>query len=423
MRVTDAACFRAAAQEMEALGLCVTEAPHPGSEPYGVLAGKADSRLFLLPLRPRAACLGSLGLIQPMRFGPRAFKGFFAWTIRLGMARIPLRGRVHVSGVNRVAAAFGARAAHSAFLTGTAGPHRKLVVQCMDGRGNVMGYAKVSRTPAVHGLLANDAAVMRELRAAGLRTAIVPRVLLHDVRDGTAVLATDTVPAPRGRRPLRLQALHLAFLDELAARTASARAGDGDALLALWNAQVRDITNGLSSGWRIRFWRALHALEAKTALIAPRGLAHGDFTPVNSFPCGDRLFVFDWEYAGRSYPADFDLIRFLAAATQARPRHAARRVAAIQRELARELGRSEEQAHARLVAYVCACALRGACRQPRHEPLQWESERGDAAMLDALLSSVPWAERVSPRNPFAASHAVPRHPSRVHEACRQTAPA
>lgn len=418
--------FHAGVHEMEALGLRVTAVPHRGSEPYGVLAG-AGSRWFLLPLRPRAVCVASLALIQPMRIGPRALKRISEWTLQLGMPRTLLRNWVHVSGANRVAGVFGPGVAHNAFLTGTAGPHRKLVVQCMDKDGSIKGYAKVSRTPAVHALIANEAHMLAAVHALGLRSAMTPRVLLHEVRDGTAVLATDTTRALRRLQPTSLQAVHLAFLDELAAGTASRWAASGSALLHAWHVEVRGITRDLSAGWQDRFQRVLQWLEPQSALLASRGLAHGDFTPVNSYPYRDGLFIFDWEYAGAGYPADFDLIRFLDATAKSRCHEPGDRVAAILRDL-HGLGRSEAEARARLAAYLCVYALRGACRQPRPgaAPLRWESGRSDAAMLDALLIAVchggDRGPGVGQPRPDVTGRGLRQHPPLAHEACRQTAP-
>lgn len=403
---------------MEALGLRVTEQPQAGSTAYGVLAGNAGSRWFLLPIRPRAVCRASLALIQPLRPAPRALRNAFGCALSIGMASSLLRHRVHVSGVNRLAGALGSRDVYNAFLTGTAGPHRKLTVQCMDRDGHVLGYVKVSRAPAVHALLANEAATLQTLRESEFTSAMIPRVLLHAVHSGTAVLATDTVTGARGPCPFRLQAMHLAFLDELAARTRGTHAVNGDALLGVWQAQVHGIANRLSPAWQVRLASVLRMLEPQAALIAPRGWAHGDFTPVNSFPHGDRLFVFDWEYAGAAYPADFDLIRFLDAAAHTRLYRPADRTAVILHELIHTLDRNAGQAHARLAAYAYACALRGALRQPAagSEPLHWASEHADAAMLDALLTRSRRGrvgEPDSPRHPRATDAARAQHPSGV----------
>jgi hypothetical protein len=40
-------------------------------------------------------------------------------------------------------------------------------------------------------------------------------------------------------------------------------------------------------------------------------LCHGDFTPWNSYYCGHKLYVFDWEHSRKSSPLYFDIVHFI----------------------------------------------------------------------------------------------------------------
>ncbi|MGH8113430.1 MAG: hypothetical protein ACREPS_00035 [Rhodanobacteraceae bacterium] len=387
--------FLAAVQEMEALGLRVTAAPHPGSRPFDVLAGRGHLRWFVVPAGPRAVCIASLALIQPLRPAARFFKQAMTVTAKLGLPHLWRNGRVHVSGIRRAARGFDAAASQAAFLTGTAGPHRKLTVQWMDARGDIRGYAKVSRNPAVQALLANEGSVLDQLHRIGLHSAVVPRVWLRGFReDGAAILATDTVRTPRHPCCTRLHASHLVFLEELAARTASPGMPDGDGLLRDLRAQVACLPVPLPVAWRQRFDLALQGLAFAPDLIAPHGLAHGDFTPINTFRYQERLCVFDWEYAGYAYPADYDLIRFLLAVRGARRRTPVDECHALESILIRNFRRPPAAARARLTAYLCVQALLLAGRRsnPDGMLLTWEGESAAASMLDALVAHA----RVSP---------------------------
>lgn len=379
--------FLAAVQEMEALGLRVTAAPHPGSRPFDVLAGRAHLRWFVVPTAPRAVRIASLALIQPLRPAARIFKQAMTATTALGLPHLWRHGRVHVSGIHRVARGFDAAASQAAFLTGTAGPHRKLTVQWMDARGGIRGYAKVSRTPAAQVLLANEGSVLEQLRGIGLHSAVVPRVGLREFReDGTAILATDTVRTPQHACCTRLHASHLVFLEELATRTASPRMPDGEGLLHGLHAQMARLPVPLPKAWRQRFELALQGLAFAPDLVAPQGLAHGDFTPINTFRYQDRLCVFDWEYAGYAYPADYDLIRFLLAVRGARRRNPVDDCHAIEAILVRNFRRPPAAARARLTAYLCVQALMLAGRRTSTDgmALTWEGEPATSLMLDAL---------------------------------------
>jgi hypothetical protein len=379
--------FHAAVQEMEAIGLRVRLQPHPGSELYRVLSGRTGSRFFMLPARPRAVSIGSLALIQPVRFAPRAAKGLVTVAARLGLTNFLLPSKVHIAGSSDFARMVDCGARHSAFLTGTPSPHRKLSVQLMDDTGRITSYAKVSLVPAVHLLLAREADMLRFLGAINLTSALIPHVLLNEVRNGVAVLATDTVRTTDARYLTDLSALHLDFLEELATRTASGWARSGESLLVDWTAQIQRLAGHLSLPWRQRFDRALKVLAAEPQLIASRGLAHGDFTPVNSFRQGAHLCVFDWEYAGDGYPADYDLICYLDAVARLDGMRTAVLADTLKQRLAQGLGRSLAQANRRLIAFFCVYALRSASRQPllAGQVVDWGGADDEALTLDSLL--------------------------------------
>ena len=380
--------FHAAVQEMGAIGVRLQLQAHPGSAPFGVLSGRTGSRFFLIPAHPRAVSAGSLALVQPVRFAPRAVKGLAVAGARLGLTRFLLSRKVHVSGAGDFARMLGCGARHCAFLTGTPSPHRKLSVQLMDDAGRIRAYAKVSLDPAVHALLEREAKTLRFLDAVDLKSARIPRVLRSEVRSGMAILATDTVRTTGASCLADLDALHLTFLEELATRTALGWARSGGSLLADWAAQVERLEDRLAQPWRQRFDRAMTILSSESQLISSRGLAHGDFTPVNSFRQNGQLCVFDWEYAGDAYPADYDLICYLDAVARLGGIRSTSLATTLEHRLIHELGRSPAEANRRLIAFHCVHALRGAGRQPRSAGVMsnWAGESEAAGALDVLLS-------------------------------------
>ncbi len=51
----------------------------------------------------------------------------------------------------------------------------------------------------------------------------------------------------------------------------------------------------------------------------PVALAHGDFTPWNSFVLERGLYVFDWEYAAENWPLGYDLVHYLLSGPRDEP--------------------------------------------------------------------------------------------------------
>lgn len=383
--------FCAALREMRALGLRVTPEPHAGAVPFDVRAGRMRLRWYLMPPGPRDVRRASLALIQPLRTRARLGKRLLGAAAWLGAPHLGRHAVAWVSGSNRLAALFGRDPMYTAFVTGTTGPHRKLAVQFMDARGCIRGYAKVACAPAARALLANEAAALAALHREHLRSALVPRLLLHTERDGAAMLATDAVRTTRDASRTRLGAAHLAFLDELAARSATWRVPDGAALLHALRAQTEGVATSLSDRWRSRLGHAWRELALAPELIAPRGIAHGDFTPANTFEHRNHLCVFDWEYAGPDYPADYDLIRFAFAVALLRYGRARDCCRAVEAMLAHELRRTPPAARARLLAYLYVQVLLLAGRQcvAHGQVLTWEGECAASLMLDALGARDP----------------------------------
>src|SRR5574337_1780697 len=148
----------------------------------------------------------------------------------------------------------------------------------MDERGNILGYAKAARSSAAGALLRHEAFVIGQLRALGIQSAWLPGVLFHDTVDDATVLVTDTVKTLHSPCPTRLQGMHVAFLSELTARTASTWAMPWEALLLEWNDQVLRLAGVLPPAWRTRFADAFALLAEAPGLVEttkspPRPLA------------------------------------------------------------------------------------------------------------------------------------------------------
>ena len=126
--------------------------------------------------------------------------------------------------------------------------------------------------------------------------------------DRPAVLVKDSRKAAGIASPLDPGAEHLNFLREMARRTG--RTGASSPYFELVNSMENP---HLPADWRRRFGQGLQRL-APFVSIMPVALAHGDFTPWNSFVLKDRLYVFDWEYAVDGWPVGYDLAHYILSA-------------------------------------------------------------------------------------------------------------
>ena len=380
--------FAAATSEFRAFGITVTQTAHSGSRPSWVVAGRASRRWWLVPTAPAPVAAAGWSLFQPVLPGARLLKAAAVVASRLGMAPMLAQSRLHVSGSPAFAVDLLPQPAHCALFTGTEGPHRKSVVQVMDAQGAIKAFAKIACAPSVQSLLTHEARVLEQLHAVHLHSASLPTVMAIGEFRGATILVTDTVKHAGTRSPAQLLPAHLAFLHELSVRMPAAPTDGVDDLLDDLHARMTRVRDGLEPAWRSRLEGALVRIEDHPWAIAPVGFSHGDFTPWNCFLHDEGLYVFDWEYAGYEFPADYDLIHFLMALPGRSGRSSAKEIGSLIATLSERPGCNVLQAGARLLAYLATLSLRYAdrARESGAHILDWEGSSRAAALLDHLLA-------------------------------------
>jgi hypothetical protein len=148
---------------------------------------------------------------------------------------------------------------------------------------------------------------------------------------------TDTLKTPSSITSVDLQPAHVAFLKELANKATNPAAGVASAGAGKdWGApgesgnespsfsgRVRRVEPRLSPEWVARLVKAINRLEGEGPQAEVTcSLAHGDFTPWNTFFVDGELYVFDWEYAQANGSIVSDLIHFVLASPRLQRRSA-----------------------------------------------------------------------------------------------------
>jgi Ser/Thr protein kinase RdoA (MazF antagonist) len=259
----------------------------------------------------------------------------------------------------------------------------------MDAEGRIKGFAKTSRTEAGKSLLVREADTLDYLKLLKLESVHVPSVVRRIDDPKSFTLVTDTLKTSRSKTATELSQAHLKFLGELSSRATSN--GERDQVSAqtqIVQAALDRLTNWLPGEWKNRFDACVRIFQNEAELHTP-ALAHGDFTPWNTFSVNDKLYVFDWEYSGRSYPAGYDLIHFLWSSPALSRLNAETAVLALQKRLAaipserEKLGQETE-----ILAYLCAHAAFYFQREfdAQRAPSEWGGESRAARAIDYLLS-------------------------------------
>jgi hypothetical protein len=254
-------------------------------------------------------------MFQPITRSARIAKLAYQFRARFGRAGWIAGRRICLDGRPGFLAAFDRPGLVCAYFTGTNGPHRKTTAQIMTPEGEIVGYAKISRNPLVKPFINTEARVLQNLAGLALKTAAVPDLLDFRTASDAAWLATDTQRAPGHVVAQEFTSPHRAFLAELAEKTEAP--GLMGTLRELANT-FENLRPKLGREWATRLESGIEHLIADIDM-QPAALAHGDFTPWNSFIVGERLYVFDWEYAHPAYPLGYDQVHFMLATNPVTP--------------------------------------------------------------------------------------------------------
>jgi thymidylate kinase len=277
----------------------------------------ADGRGFVFPVAPVRAAAAALQLYSAQRLNARTAKSFLAAGLAAGLIQPLLpRLRTELDGTRSEASfqehlkeVLGRRDLCFAVSLGTPGPHRKPVVQVLEGSGRTVAYAKIGWDEPTCELVSNEAKMLRRMAGKELQSLSLPTLLHLGPWHGRLVCLQSCPPSEARQAGRDLDSGYLGALQELAG-LGFRRLRLGDSLfwrsLSRWTERVT--VGGHESN--------LGALLARVPLPLrdeelPFHLSHGDFVPWNALEVNGRPFLFDWEYARRQWLPGYDLFHFL----------------------------------------------------------------------------------------------------------------
>jgi hypothetical protein len=288
-----------------------------GSDTFLVYAN-AERAYWLMPL-DASTRHAALGLYSPQTFLGRVLQ----FSMRRGWAcshRIGLDEDRLADFRETLEPLVGKSGLRVAFSVGPPRPTQKITAVLIDGRAEVLAYAKVAFGGSAREALARERTVLRELASDDYLSAHVPTPIGWAEWNGGDVLVLSPGPAEAGPATLGdehrdfLRHLHVAS-EEIApftdTRIRRRMAGNHDRLRGF-----------LSYAWGRRYEQAMNHIDARLAGISmPTSLAHRDFTPWNTRVSSNGLFVFDWEMAEAGAIPAYDAFHFRAiqAALMGRP--------------------------------------------------------------------------------------------------------
>jgi hypothetical protein len=380
--------FKEALADIEALGLVVTAEPIASAKPYAVIGGRSNSRWWLVPLENGRVTASGLALFQPLLTSARYMKAVVVLLSIFGLSRFWVRHKVYIAGESALLQHFKSEKPLSfAYFTGTDSPHRKLAVQLMDGIGNIKGYAKISKNPAVKTLIQHEAAMLHYLQTLNLQTANIPNVLFSGAIANAHALLTDTLKTSKTKSVTQLQKLHLDFLQELANKTVEPVKSNSDWLVNELRCRFMRVENRLTPEWKVRLEKAFEQIATQKEDLGQPVMSHGDFTPWNIFAADGKLYVFDWEYAHKKCTSGYDMVHYQLSLPELQMQTISKQIKQVSDSLCRFLDITRVTAAAHLLAYLCFHAMQYAEREPCDLALvkDWDRQAVTAMLIDSLL--------------------------------------
>lgn len=279
---------------------------------YAILPSIVKPR-WCIPLNNKKVAVSSFALYQPSLLRAKLVKQLTICLARLGLIGLLKRERVYFERndeeINKI---FAEGDLYYSVFTGTEGRHRKVTVQVTNEKGVILGYIKVSNNSDIDRLLKNEAETLSYISHYDIKSGLVPKVLYHGNINDLNILIINTVKNSESSFSSMLSNAHIAFLAEIFRMTSKVKKFNESEFAVKLKERILRLKDTMSVEWSHRSNRVLKYLDES---IGDRtlsfGLCHRDFTPWNTFFHDGKLYVFDWEYAGREYPPLLDVCHFI----------------------------------------------------------------------------------------------------------------
>lgn len=185
--------------------------------------------------------------------------------------------------------------------------NRKPVVQLLDKRGTIIGFAKVGVNELTRRLIRHEAAALETLRKAGT-TAVTPPSVWHfgHWRD-TDILVLRPLPSWNQVSGLATGPLLRAAMTEVAGISGVTRGPLASSAFWLRVCAGLDALGERGASFRKVLGKLV---ESDGHTVLGFGSWHGDWTRTNVAPHGDSVLAWDWERFGTDVPIGFDALHY-----------------------------------------------------------------------------------------------------------------
>ncbi len=271
----------------------------------------ADGKIWYIPDKQTRL---ALQLYQPSSINGKLLKSCFPVIKRFAFVLDLLGISVHKYGVQSflfdfLCELFKVQNVEIALFCGTPSIHQKITMQVTEG-ANILGYCKISEKQEVKALFKYEEDIFKMLHDNGITN--TPQCLYNGaLQDETHIFAQTTTKTSRSKVLHQLSAIHWDFLSQLHQKTKTSlpfEKSDFYQSLNLLKQNLSYLSAASAKSVSASITMVKKYYEGKEMMFS---FYHADFTPWNMFLEKGELFVFDWEYAKRTFPPFLDAFHFL----------------------------------------------------------------------------------------------------------------
>lgn len=271
----------------------------------------ADGKEWIMPSRNMA--LG-MQLYQPTAWKGKVLKRYFPLLNEIdcfGLLRKVLHINLCERPLSNVLLAklqdlFSCKDIEYSVFNGTPCAHQKTTIQVYQRR-KILGYCKVTKNPELIAIFQREEVYLNWLNECGMTG--VPRCLCcQQIEDGQWIFVQTTTKTMLSTMHMKLGPLELGFLSQLADKTRISIPFEQTDMFS-WLKRMDEL--GCCGNTAVRYALKLVMEFYNMKQVTTFSAYHSDFTPWNMFVEDEELFVFDWEYAGRTYIPHLDIVHHI----------------------------------------------------------------------------------------------------------------
>lgn len=194
------------------------------------------------------------------------------------------------------------------FFFGTPGVHQKVTVQVFD-KNRILGYCKLSPKPEITEAFYREKNCLEDLTNKQITN--IPKCLFCGAYKEQGIFVQSTTKSFSSHTYHDLRAEHLDFAVNLHKKTQLKMTFEETEYAQRLREMCSDPPDGISRALsRDMLEEVISAVRNYLSKREDYSFYHGDFTPWNTYFTHNGLYVFDFEYAKRSYPPYLDLFHF-----------------------------------------------------------------------------------------------------------------